>query len=89
VADGRGQLRGGEGRHATNWPYSLVDNTRVGAAFFAYLLRLANGDVAAALAGYYQGWTSVETEGRYEETQQYIDDVLALIERFRAMPAIF
>jgi hypothetical protein len=74
---------------ATNWPHSLVDNTRVGAAFFAYLLTLAHGDVAAALAGYYQGWTSVGTDGRFEETQQYIDDVLALIERFRAMPAIF
>jgi LysM repeat protein len=74
---------------ATNWPHSVVDNIRVGAAFFAYLMMLSEGDVAAALAGYYQGWTSVATEGRYEETEQYIDDVLALIERFRAMPAIF
>jgi LysM repeat protein len=74
---------------ATNWPHSLADNTRVGAAYFEHLLEMADGDVAGALASYYQGWASAEADGIFEETRQYVDDVLALGERFRALGSLF
>ena len=74
---------------AANWPHSLTDNTRVGAAYFRHLIAFLDGDVAAALAAYYQGWASAEADGLFDDTRQYVDDVLALRERFRAMAPLF
>lgn len=68
---------------ATNWQTSATDNVRVGAAFLAHLIDLADGDVGLALAGYYQGWASVHSIGWYDDTRQYVDDVLALTARLR------
>lgn len=64
---------------ATEWRTSAYDNARAGAAYFAYLLELTDGDLSLALAAYYQGWGSVRSDGLYEETRQYVADVLALI----------
>ena len=73
-----------------DWRRSLADNVRVGAAYLDYLLSLSDGDVRMALAAYYQGWTSVSSDGMLRETQDYVDDVLALTERFRdERPRIF
>jgi hypothetical protein len=35
-----------------------------------------------AAAGYYQGLPSVEANGMYGDTQQYVNNVLALEQRF-------
>ena len=56
----------------------------VGAEYFAHLLWLEGGDVEGALASDYQGWASYKTRGMYDETRDYVDDVLALVERLRA-----
>ena len=69
---------------ADNWHLSIEDNARVGAAYFAHLLFLEGGDVEGALASYYQGWASYRTNGMFEETRDYVDDVLALVGRLRA-----
>jgi soluble lytic murein transglycosylase-like protein len=58
------------------------DNADVGAA----VLR-ANvdnfGDVANALAAYYQGPTSLRENGMFPDTQQYVEGILALAQRMR------
>lgn len=69
-----------------NWRQSLSDNSRLGAAYLDHLLLLSGGDEELALASYYQGWTSVHRDGLLDETRQYVDDVLALVERFRGLP---
>lgn len=68
---------------ADNWHGSIEDNAIVGAEYFAHLLFLEGGDVEGALASYYQGWSSYKTDGMYEETRDYVDDVMALVERLR------
>jgi soluble lytic murein transglycosylase-like protein len=68
---------------ADDWHVSLDDNARVGAAYFAHLLFIEGGDVEGALASYYQGWGSYKQFGMYDETRDYVDDVLALEARLR------
>jgi LysM repeat protein len=73
----------------TNWRTSLLDNTRLGATYLNQLRLLSGGDIEVALASYYQGWRSVRDDGPLDETTQYVEDVLALAERFRSLAAIF
>lgn len=61
---------------ATDWRTNPVNNARVGAAFFAYLLTLTGWDVELALAGYYQGLGNVADHGWYTDTIQYVANVL-------------
>jgi LysM repeat protein len=68
---------------ATNWRISTEDNVRLGTAVFAHMLVQAGWDVELALAFYYQGWRSIEINGMYDDTYQYIDNVLALASEFR------
>jgi hypothetical protein len=68
---------------AANWRASEVDNARVGAAILSHMLLLGKGNMRLALAAYYQGWTSVHTDGPYKDTLQYVEDVLALAQRLR------
>ncbi len=68
---------------AVNWRTSTGDNVRLGTAVFANLLVQANWDVELALAFYYQGWRSIEINGMYEDTYQYIENVLSLAWEFR------
>jgi LysM repeat protein len=63
-------------------PRAAEDGIRLGARYLRYLLDRTGGDEAAALAGYVQGLRSVAERGRYGETQDYVDAVLALRERF-------
>lgn len=61
---------------ASDWRTNPVNNARVGAAFFAYLLTLTGWDVELALAGYYQGLGNVANYGWYTDTIQYVANVL-------------
>ena len=63
-------------------PYVAADNIRMSARFLAQLLTLTNGDVNMALAGYYQGLTSVRRDGMKATTAAYVNVVLALQGRF-------
>ena len=58
------------------------DNIRMSARFLSYLLGLTGGDVSQALAGYYQGLTSVRRDGMKATTAAYVTVVLALEARF-------
>ncbi len=63
-------------------PASATDNVRAGSLYLADLLRQTGGDVRQAVAGYYQGLTSVRSRGMFDDTQRYVDNVLALQGRF-------
>ena len=63
-------------------PYVADDNIRMSARFLAQLLNLTNGDVNMALAGYYQGLTSVRRDGMKATTAAYVNVILALQARF-------
>lgn len=65
-----------------NWRYSTTDNARLGTAVFANMLAQANWDVELALAFYYQGWRSIEVYGMFEDTHQYVANVLSLAAEF-------
>jgi len=58
------------------------ENVHVGVAYLGQLISDAGGDEARAVAGYYQGPTSVSQIGVLAETQQYVDNVMALRSRF-------
>ena len=63
-------------------PASAADNVRGGVLLLRSLLDSTGGNQALAAAGYYQGLASVEQDGIYPSTQQYVNDVLALEQRF-------
>jgi N-acetylmuramoyl-L-alanine amidase len=63
-------------------PYSAEDNVHAGSLYLARLLRDAGGDERLATAGYYQGLASVRKIGLLPETEQYVDNVMALRSRF-------
>jgi LysM repeat protein len=67
---------------AVDWRYSTADNVRLGTAVFASLLVQANWDIELALAFYYQGWRSIEVYGMFDDTYQYIENVLSLAWEF-------
>jgi hypothetical protein len=46
------------------------------------LLSSTGGDPALAAAGYYQGLGSVRQRGMFSDTQQYVNSVMALRQRF-------
>lgn len=66
-----------------DWRSSELGNARVGASVLQHLLKLSGGDIGKALAAYYQGWASVETIGIMEESQAYVDNILALTQMNR------
>jgi LysM repeat protein len=63
-------------------PASAADNVRGGVLLLHSLLSATGGDPAMAAAGYYQGLPSVQQNGMYPSTQQYVQDVLALEHQF-------
>jgi len=63
-------------------PASARDNVRAGVLLLRSLLDRTGGDPALAAAGYYQGLGSVQQHGMYSDTQQYVNDVMALRQRF-------
>jgi hypothetical protein len=46
------------------------------------LLAATGGDTSMAAAGYYQGLASVQQNGMFADTQQYVNDVAALMGQF-------
>ena len=65
-----------------NWYLSAHDNARVGASFLRYLIERADGDVWWAIAAYYQGWGSLEHFGAFDDTVQYVENVLFLASQY-------
>jgi N-acetylmuramoyl-L-alanine amidase len=63
-------------------PGSATDNVRGGVLLLHSLLDQTGGDPALAAAGYYQGLASVQAHGLYSDTQQYVNNVMALRSRF-------
>ncbi len=63
---------------------SAAENIRAGVLLLHELLAVTGDDYAMAIAGYYQGLASVKAHGMYPDTRQYVDDVLALQQRFGA-----
>jgi LysM repeat protein len=63
-------------------PGSATDNIRGGVELLHSLLNQTGGDPALAAAGYYQGLGSVQAHGMYADTQQYVNNVMALRQRF-------
>jgi soluble lytic murein transglycosylase-like protein len=63
-------------------PASATDNVRGGVLLLRSLLNATGGNPALAAAGYYQGLPSVQAKGMYSDTQQYVNNVLALQQRF-------
>jgi soluble lytic murein transglycosylase-like protein len=62
--------------------YDARDNATAGVALLSVLLRETHGNVAKAVAGYYQGLASVQSRGMYDDTKAYVRSVLALRNRF-------
>jgi soluble lytic murein transglycosylase-like protein len=63
-------------------PYSAVDNVRAGSLYLAQLLKETGGDERLAAAAYYQGLGSIRERGWFDDTQRYVDNVMALRARF-------
>jgi len=61
---------------------SAAENVRAGVLLLHELLAVTGDDYAMAIAGYYQGLASVKAHGMYPGTRQYVNDVLALQQRF-------
>jgi LysM repeat protein len=63
-------------------PASAASNVRGGVLLLHSLLGSTGGDPAMAAAGYYQGLSSVQQNGLYPDTQQYVNDVMSLARQF-------
>lgn len=63
-------------------PSSATDNVRAGSLLLHSLLAQTGGNPAMAAAGYYQGLQSIRKHGIYPDTQQYVNDVMALQHQF-------
>jgi len=63
-------------------PRTTSGNIRVGIVFMRQLLRQFGGDARTALAAWYQGPQSVRKRGPLRETMVFVNNVLALRQRF-------
>ncbi|HEX5619899.1 MAG TPA: LysM peptidoglycan-binding domain-containing protein [Solirubrobacteraceae bacterium] len=63
-------------------PNSATDNVHAGVIYLKRLIDDAGGDENAAIAGYYQGLSSVQSRGMFDDTKRYVDNVQALRSRF-------
>jgi N-acetylmuramoyl-L-alanine amidase len=63
-------------------PSSATDNVHAGVIYLKQLLNQTGGDENAAIAGYYQGLSSVQNRGLYDDTERYVANVQALRSRF-------
>jgi len=63
-------------------PNSATDNVHAGVMYLKRLLDDSGGDENAAIAGYYQGLSSVRRRGMFDDTKRYVDNVQALRGRF-------
>jgi soluble lytic murein transglycosylase-like protein len=63
-------------------PASPQDNVKAGSLYLRQLLQDTGGDERMAVAAYYQGLGSVQQDGLFPETEQYVENVMALKGRF-------
>jgi LysM repeat protein len=63
-------------------PDSATDNVNAGVMYLKHLLDQSGGDENAAIAGYYQGMSSVQNRGMFDDTKRYVANVQALRSRF-------
>jgi hypothetical protein len=63
-------------------PHTVSGNIRVGVVFLRQLLHEFGGNERAALGAWYQGSASLRKHGPFRVTRHFVDDVLALQERF-------
>jgi soluble lytic murein transglycosylase-like protein len=63
-------------------PASATDNVHAGVMYLKQLLNQSGGDENTAIAGYYQGISSVQNRGMFDDTKQYVANVQALRSRF-------
>ncbi len=63
-------------------PASAADNVRGGVLLLHWLLDSTGGNQSLSAADYYQGLSSVEQDGMFPDTQQYVNNVLALEQQF-------
>jgi LysM repeat protein len=63
-------------------PASATSNVQGGVLLLKWLLDNDGDSEATAAAGYYQGLPSVEQDGEYSSTQQYVADVQSLQSQF-------
>jgi LysM repeat protein len=63
-------------------PNSATDNVHAGVMYLKRLIDDAGGDENAAIAGYYQGLSSVRSRGMFDDTKRYVENVQALRGRF-------
>jgi len=63
-------------------PASAASNVRGGVLLLHSLLEATGGDPSLAAAGYFQGLESVRQEGEGPETEEYVNNVLALRHQF-------
>ncbi len=63
-------------------PRTADGNVRVGVAYLRHLLNTF-GNTQLALAAYLQGERSVQTEGIYHSSRQYVANILAIADRLR------
>ncbi|MEA2125241.1 MAG: hypothetical protein QOI80_2023 [Solirubrobacteraceae bacterium] len=61
---------------------SAADNVAAGSLYMKHLLQETGGDESMAIAGYYQGLSSVQSRGMLPETRRYVANVQALKGRF-------
>ncbi len=61
---------------------SATDNVAAGSLYLRHLLEQTGGDESTAIAAYYQGLSSVQSNGMLPETEQYVANVQALKSRF-------
>jgi LysM repeat protein len=66
----------------TTVPHDTDGNVRIGVAYLHHLLNVFGGNERLAVAAYYQGMRAVQEVGFLPGTKRYVDDVLALKERF-------
>jgi soluble lytic murein transglycosylase-like protein len=68
------------GRDRDVW-YSAEDNIEMGVAYLSVLYE-ETGSVRLALASYYQGWWSVQNDGMFPDTKQYVRRIMRFQEQF-------
>jgi len=64
-------------------PRSASDNIEISAVYLRWLLDQNGGRRGEALAGYYQGPTSVKEHGILTVSRPYVAGILALLQRYR------
>ncbi len=67
--------------HDMNIFYSAYDNIEMGVAYLSVLYE-ETGSVELALASYYQGWASVQRDGFFPDTDEYVDRIFMFQQMF-------